>query len=77
MQPREMSVTMPVGQAMDRLKKVLFQPFDAGRWFVIGFCAWLAYLGKRGGLPGGFHYGGITATAGTASAMDGSRHAIM
>ena len=53
-----MSVTLPVGQAMDRVKKVLFQPFDVGRWFVIGFCAWLACLGEGGGSPGGFHFGG-------------------
>jgi hypothetical protein len=58
MQPREMSVTLPVGRAMDRVKKVLFQPFDAGRWFVIGFCAWLAYLGEGRGLASGFNYGG-------------------
>ncbi|MCX6927068.1 MAG: hypothetical protein NT154_28260, partial [Verrucomicrobia bacterium] len=58
MQPREMSVTLPVGQAMDRVKKVLFQPFDVGRWFVIGFCAWLAYLGEGGGFTGGLRYGG-------------------
>ena len=58
MQPREMSVTRPVGQAMDRVKKVLFQPFDLGKWFVIGFCAWLAFLGEGGGFPGGFHFGG-------------------
>jgi hypothetical protein len=30
---------------------MLFRPFDLGRWFVIGFCAWLAYLGKQGGGP--------------------------
>ena len=53
-----MSVTLPVGQAMDRVKKVLFQPFDVGKWFVIGFCAWLACLGEGGGSPGGFHFGG-------------------
>ena len=57
-QPREISVTLPVGQAIDRVRKVLFQPFDIGRWFVIGFCAWLACLGEGGGFPGSFHYGG-------------------
>jgi hypothetical protein len=38
----------------------LFRPFDLGRWFVIGFCAWLARLaegggggGSRGGVPPG------------------------
>jgi len=57
-QPNPISVTLPVGQAIDRVKKVLFQPFDLGRWFVIGFCAWLAYLGEGGGFPGNFHGGG-------------------
>jgi hypothetical protein len=26
----------------------VFRPFDLGRWFVIGFCAWLAGLGENG-----------------------------
>jgi len=57
-QAKEMSVTLPVGQALDRVKKVLFQPFDIGRWFLIGFCAWLAYLGEGGGsFPGNYHFG--------------------
>ena len=60
-QAREMSVTLPVGQAMDRVKKVLFQPFDLARWFAIGFCAWLAYLGEGGGLTSGFNWGGHNA----------------
>lgn len=49
------SVTQPVGQAIERVKRVLFQPFDFARWFVIGFCAWLAYLGQ-GGFHGGYNY---------------------
>lgn len=57
-QAREISVTLPVGQAMDRVKKVLFQPFDVARWFVIGFCAWLACPGQGGGSTGGFNFGG-------------------
>jgi len=57
-QARELSVTLPVGQAMDRVKKVLFQPFDVGRWFVIGFCAWLACLGEGRGFSGVFNFGG-------------------
>src|ERR1700709_723637 len=51
-QPPEISVTTPVGQAFDRMKLMLFQPFDIGKWFIIGFCAWLAGLGESGG---GFH----------------------
>lgn len=35
--------------AWGRTKKLLFKPFDIGRWFVIGFSAWLAMLGKGGG----------------------------
>lgn len=42
---------------------MLFQPFDIGKWFVIGFCAWLAQLGESGfrfntsggGRPGSVH----------------------
>jgi hypothetical protein len=59
MYPTEISVTAPVGLAIDRVKRMLFQPFDLGKWFVIGFCAWLACLGESGGGSGGnFHSGG-------------------
>jgi len=54
--PPEISVTAPVNQAIDRVKRVLFQPFDAGKWFVIGFCAWLAFLGEQG-FNTGFNFG--------------------
>lgn len=49
------SVTIPLTQALDRVKRVLFQPFDLGKWFIIGFCAWLAQLGENGG---GGNFGG-------------------
>lgn len=55
---RNLSITVPVGQAFERVKQVLFRPFDAGRWFIIGFCAWLATLGEGGFGGGGFNYGG-------------------
>ena len=52
--PREISVAEPVSPALERVKLMLFQPFDPGKWFVIGFCAWLAYLGEAGsGFSGG------------------------
>jgi hypothetical protein len=38
------SVIDPIGKAIDRVKAVLFEPFEMGKWFVIGFCAWLATL---------------------------------
>lgn len=52
---KNISVTVPLSQALSRVGTVLFQPFDLGKWFVIGFCAWLAYLFESGG---GFHGGG-------------------
>ena len=39
----------PFGQAFELMKKILFQPFDLKKWFVIGFAAWLANLGSGGG----------------------------
>jgi hypothetical protein len=53
------SVIDPIGKAIDRVKAVLFEPFEMGKWFVIGFCAWLAMLGQGGGGGGGsFNPGG-------------------
>jgi len=46
------------------MMKMLFRPFDLGRWFIIGFAAWLAQLGQSGGGfnfnpgGGGHHNGG-------------------
>ncbi len=49
-----LSVTHPIGAALDRTKRILFKPFKIGKWFVLGFCAFLAYLGQGGGgFPGG------------------------
>jgi hypothetical protein len=39
----------PFGEAFELMKKILFQPFDLKKWFVIGFGAWLANLGRGGG----------------------------
>jgi hypothetical protein len=49
----KISVLDPIAPAIERVKTILFKPFDLGKWFVIGFCAWLAYLGKGGGGGGG------------------------
>ena len=53
--PREISVAEPVSPALERVKHALFRPFDLGKWFVIGFCAWLAQLGE-GGTFANFNY---------------------
>ena len=56
--PREINVVEPISPALERVKRVLFQPFDLGKWFIIGFCAWLAFLGERGGGWFNFHVPG-------------------
>ena len=43
----------PTARAMERMKSILFRPFDLGKWFAIGFTAWLATL-----LDGGCSSGG-------------------
>ena len=62
-QPFRVSVIDPVEPAIQKTKDILFNPFDLGRWFVIGFCAWLANLGQggfnfNGGLPFDKHQSG-------------------
>jgi hypothetical protein len=47
------SVTEPVGKAIEEVKKILFRPFSLEKWLIIGFCAWLAYLSGSGGGPSG------------------------
>jgi hypothetical protein len=54
--PLDISVTTPVSAALERVKQVLFRPFDLGKWFTVGFCAWLALLGEQGGGGGGGNY---------------------
>ena len=56
-QPNRVSVIDPVTPGIDRVKLILFSPFDLRKWFIIGFCAWLAYLGS-GPRPGGGGGGG-------------------
>jgi hypothetical protein len=43
--PAQVSVIAPIQPAIERARRLLFQPFDLARWFAIGFCAWLARLG--------------------------------
>jgi hypothetical protein len=56
----QISVIEPVGKALGKTKQILFSPFEWGKWFTIGFCAWLAFLGEggSGGGNGGGHGGG-------------------
>jgi hypothetical protein len=51
------SVTAPISPAIRRAKWITFQPFDIRKWFVLGFCAFLASLGE-GGYNFNFNGGG-------------------
>ncbi len=42
----KIEVVKPFGEAFELMKKILFQPFDLKKWFVIGFAAWLSNLGS-------------------------------
>lgn len=53
-QVSNVSVIDPIRPAIDRVRTILFEPFDLKKWFIIGFCAWLAYLGSG---PGGSNPG--------------------
>ena len=48
-------------QAFNRMREILFRPFNLNRWFSIGFCAWLASLGSGGGGSGGNGTSGRTS----------------
>lgn len=41
----------PFGEAFELMKRILFAPFDLGKWCVIGFAAFLARLSGGGGGP--------------------------
>lgn len=51
------SVIDPCDHAFRRVKQILFSPFNFGKWFAIGFCFFLAYLGEGGGFNFNFRTG--------------------
>jgi len=52
----QISVIDPLDAAITRVKLILFRPFNLEKWFLIGFCAWLALLGQGGGPSAGFRW---------------------
>jgi uncharacterized membrane protein (DUF485 family) len=42
------SITDPIQPAIAHTRRMLFEPFSAQKWFVLGFCAFLATLGSGG-----------------------------
>ena len=61
----QISATKPISEAFARMKLVLFQPFELGKWFTLGFCSFLAQCGRGGGgnfnLPSGGGGGGSSS----------------
>jgi hypothetical protein len=43
---KSISCTRAVCSGWDKMEKALFHPFDLGKWFLLGFSAWLANLGQ-------------------------------
>ena len=39
----------PLSRAVERMRQILFQPFDLVKWLVLGFSAWLAGLASGAG----------------------------
>ncbi len=50
-EPTSIGCTQPLDRAWQRMRLILFSPFDLGKWIVLGFSAWLANL--MGGFGGG------------------------
>ena len=48
----------PISKGWDRMKNALFNPFDLGKWFVIGFTAFLAGLADGPGFGNGSYKSG-------------------
>ena len=50
--PQRVSVIDPISPAIEHVRLMLFKPFDLSKWLIIGFCAWLAQLGRGAGGGG-------------------------
>ncbi|MFK7912106.1 MAG: hypothetical protein AB8F34_16120 [Akkermansiaceae bacterium] len=48
------------------MKRILFQPFDIKKWFLLGFTAWLAQLLESGSSGGSYGSSNNTTQGGTA-----------
>ena len=48
----------PLSDGLERMKKALFNPFDPGKWFILGFTAFLAYLLEGSGHGNGSYKSG-------------------
>jgi hypothetical protein len=72
------SVIEPINPAIERVKRLLFQPFELAKWFTIGFCAWLAGLGQTGGFTGTSRipFPGGAPTSGSSPSWQGASESL-
>ncbi len=54
----QISFVEPLSRAWERMRQILFDPFELAKWLVLGFSAWLA--GLAGGGGGGTAMNGIS-----------------
>lgn len=54
----KISYGVPLSKGWDRMKHALFNPFDLGKWFLLGFTAFLAGLADRPGFGNGSYKSG-------------------
>ena len=47
-----------VSSSWNRMRRILFQPFQAALWMSLGFCCWLSVLGQGGGSFNFSDFGG-------------------
>ncbi len=45
----QISFVEPLSRAWERMRQILFEPFELATWLVLGFSAWLAGLASGGG----------------------------
>ncbi len=50
------SAIEPISQAWNHMVRILFKPFEIKKWFVLGFCAFLAQCNEGGGGNYGNYY---------------------
>ncbi len=76
--PETVSVIDPVSEAIEKTKWFLFKPFDLGKWFVAGFCAWLATLLEQSGGGGSFNWPGRYGRSGmNRPDFEGIKNAVL
>ncbi|MFW6457463.1 MAG: DUF7544 domain-containing protein [Planctomycetota bacterium] len=61
------SITRPIGDAIEWTKKVLFNPFELKKWLVLGFCYFLASLGHATGCGPQANFSHVSSSGNEAS----------